>query len=200
MDARSLYVGGSVAPFCARCTGTYVGILGAVLLLGCAGALTRRRLPPRWQMALLSLPWIIAGAAWVLEFGGLDILGNVGRALVGLACGASGTVLLAPLFARVIRPAGGSRRGAPASRALGIIIIGGCGTAMAHPAARYCCLAVLPAAGFVLTVFALNGLIAAALILEMGRRRWLGWGALAACAGASEIAIISSLRAWLSAF
>jgi len=72
------------------------------------------------------------------------------------------------------------------------------GAAITYPPARYCCLAVATAAGFALTVLALNALVVASLSPHLERRRSMAWPALAACATVIEMAMLSMLKAWLS--
>jgi uncharacterized membrane protein len=104
LDARSLCIAGCSLPFCARCTGLYIGVAAAVLALAAAGGLRRHALPSPAVIAALGVPWALSGGAWLLEFAGIDLVGNAGRAVLGFACGASATILLAPLWARVLWP------------------------------------------------------------------------------------------------
>jgi uncharacterized membrane protein len=201
LDARSLCIAGCSLPFCARCTGLYIGVAAAALALAAAGRLRRRALPPPAVIAALGVPWALSGGAWLLEFGGIDVAGNAGRAVLGFACGASATVLLAPLWARVLWPEeaqGRCSRGAAAglvalAAAVGLSAVGGI-----NGTARYYTVSAATVAGFSLTVVAVNVLLFAGIALPVGRLLWAR-RAFAPCAAAAEIAALSALHGWLRA-
>jgi uncharacterized membrane protein len=135
IDARSLCIGGRALPFCARCTGMYVGVAVVVSALAVLGRLRDHRLPDLRNIALLGIPWAASGAARVLELAGWDIAGNPGRALLGFACGATGVLIFAPLFARVLWPQGSE----PPCHGDGLVagrgsIAQACGTTCPEPA------------------------------------------------------------------
>jgi uncharacterized membrane protein len=195
VDARSLCISGKALPFCARCTGLYIGVAAAVLALAAAGRLSCRRLPRPAAIAALSMPWILSGIARLVEVGGLDAVGNGGRAILGFACGVGGTVLMAPLWARVLWPQGTPRRRSyPAAAALAALIgmVGLASHPAVRPAVRYDCASGAAAIGFVFAAVALNALVIAACRPVIRREGWRQ--ALPAGAAAVEIIGLSVLR------
>jgi len=200
LDARSLCVGGEVLPFCGRCTGFYIGIAATALALAGAGRLRRHRLPSAPTIALLCVPWAMSGAARLLEMGGYDVAGNLGRALLGFACGASATMLLAPLWARVLWPQGSPpRRSAAATVGLAALMaaVGLAAVAGIPPAARYYLAAVATAVGFLTAATAVNALVLVAIMARGDGGFRLVRAALPACAAAVEIAGLSMMGSWL---
>jgi uncharacterized membrane protein len=195
IDARSLCIDGRTLPFCARCTGTYIGVAIAIAALAVLGRLRDHRLPDRRRMGLLIVPWAASGGARLLEFAGWDIAGNPGRAALGFACGASGALIFAPLFARVLWPDDPGGRGATASVVIGAGVLLS-PAALMSAAARYAYLALAPAAGFALVVIAINALLGVSLLGQQRRPLAAAW-ALIACACAAEIALAFSAHQWL---
>jgi len=200
LDARSLCIAGCFLPFCARCTGLYIGVAAAVLALAAAGGLRRHALPSPAVIAALGVPWALSGGAWLLEFVGIDLVGNAGRAVLGFACGASATILLAPLWARVLWPEDAQGRCCRAAAgvaalaaAVGLSAVGGI-----NGTARYYTVSAATVAGFSLTVVAVNVLLFAGIALPVGRLLWAR-RAFAPCAAAVEIAALSALHGWLRA-
>ncbi len=196
MDARSLCISGTALPFCARCTGLYIGIAAAALALAAIGRLSCRRLPGPTAIAALAAPWILSGIARLVEVAGLDAVGNGGRALLGFACGVSGTLLVAPLWARVLWPQGTpQRRSHPAAAALAALV--GMLAVASHPAVRpavrYYCASGAALIGFAFAAVALNALVIAACVPVIRREGWRR--ALPACAAAVQIIGLSGLRA-----
>jgi len=197
LDARSLCIGGHVLPFCARCTGTYMGVVAAISALAALGRLRDHRLPGPLKMALLAVPWAVSGAALLLEFAGWDGAGNPGRALLGFACGATGVLIFAPLFARVLCPRNLEHSGSTAARVVGVGVLLS-PAALIFVGGRYAYLALAPTAGFLLAVIALNALVGVSLMSQRHRPLAAAW-ALVACACAAEIAFASSAHNWLAA-
>jgi uncharacterized membrane protein len=194
LDSRSLVVGGSVLPFCGRCTGLYIGIAVTVLALAAWGRLWNHRLPSRRALAVFAVPWAMSGAAWILEFGGVDVAGNAGRAALGFASGVSATIILAPMWAAVVRPHGvESRRSVVAAVGLTVMAaaVASAAAPTVPPAIRYGCASGATAAGFALFAGALNALVISAIASRAHRWMRIRHALVPACAAVMEIAGMS---------
>ena len=196
LDSRSLAVGGSVLPFCGRCSGLYAGIAVTVLALAALGKVWSRRLPSRGMIALLAIPWALSGVAWITEFAGVDTAGNAGRAVLGFACGVTGTVMVAPLWAAVVRPvacetkrsAGAAIALAAVVAALGVAAVPACG-----PAIRYGCASAATMTGLLIAAVGLSALVISAVAAHIQRWPSLrspdgGWHGRTCADGASGFA------------
>lgn len=202
LDARSLSFGGHVLPFCARCTGLFIGVAAAALGLAAAGRLRRHRLLGAPTMLALAAPWIFSGMARLAELGGIDLVGNPGRALLGFGCGAGATVMLAPLWARVLWPRPARERPSPAA-AVALMGLAGVVAAASAPAidatARGYLASAAAASGFILAVVALNALLMAGVILPPRRPMRFAPAPLLVCAAVAEIVALSAIGSWLRA-
>jgi uncharacterized membrane protein len=106
---HSLHVGGSPLLLCARCTGTHVGVVLALIVLWALGEGRRRRLPPSRAMALLGLlagAWAVDGlnslSEWVTGAGVLYEPSNVLRLATGVGMGMAIGALLYPILQFVL--------------------------------------------------------------------------------------------------
>ena len=105
LPENSLVYGGRVLPICARCTGTFVGAVVALLALWAMGCGHRSGLPFRgalWVLGALGALWAVdgvnslvselRGAAWL--YGATNAL----RLITGVGCGLGLGALLYPLY------------------------------------------------------------------------------------------------------
>ena len=203
LDSRSLVVGGSVLPFCGRCTGLYIGIAVTVLALAASGRLWNRRLPSRGMIALVAVPWAISGVAWVPELAGVDIAGSAGRAAFGFACGITGIIMVAPLWSAVVRPgAANAKRSAGAAIALAVLVaaVGAAAVPTCDPGIRYGCAAGASMAGLLLAAAGLNALVISAIAARAEKQPRIRQPLAPICAAVLEIAGLSLwwtyLRGW----
>ena len=105
LPEHSLHIGGRPLPLCARCTGTHVGVVIALIVLWASGQGRRSGLPPHRATAFLAVlvgAWLVDGvnslAQWVTGTGWLYEPSNGLRLATGLGVGLAVGVILYPIF------------------------------------------------------------------------------------------------------
>ena len=210
---RSLYFGGQPLPLCARCTGTFLGVLTGLLALWAIGRGRRSRLPSRGtMMALLPLVgcWAVDGLNSFLALGSgrgpLYEPNNTLRVVTGLGLGVSLAALLYPIYhyalwrEREDEPALGGRWALPillgAAVAVGSLLLGW----RTAPYALWAALATVAAAA---TLTIANGAMVTLLVRKEGyARRWpevMPWLLVGLLLSLGETGVLALLRRWLGA-
>ncbi|RJQ52340.1 MAG: DUF2085 domain-containing protein [Actinobacteria bacterium] len=98
LPERTLVVGSSALPVCARDTGIYVGFVVSYLLLVLLGRERPTEMPPRWLIALCGLFFVIMAVDGVTSYAGLRTTDNDIRLITGLLAGFSLPPLLKPII------------------------------------------------------------------------------------------------------
>jgi len=210
---RTLHYGGRPLPLCARCTGTFTGVLVGFVVLWASGLGRRGRLPTwrqAWPLAALAGWWAVDGLnsflALVIGYGPLYQPSNALRLASGLGLGVALAGVLAPICRSVFwhdqverSPLEDYRvevRMLGAAGIVGIVLLNW----RAAPYALWAALVLVAAA---LTLIAANGALATLLARREGRaHRWqevmpaLAWGTLLTLGETGGLAL---LRGWLEA-
>jgi len=114
---RCFRYGGRPLPLCARCTGTFLGVLIALLTLWAIGQRRHSRLPP-WRMGIVLVGltglWAIDGLNSLVELSGGSYLlyapGNSFRLITGMGNGLTIGVVLHAIWNSVVWREAGERR------------------------------------------------------------------------------------------
>jgi len=117
-------------PFCARCTGTYLGAAWALAMFWLRGRSRASRLPPRRVLAVLGLFfafWAVDGLNSYWNFLSGRVLlytpSNVLRLATGLGNGLALTALIFPLFNAALLQSPDPERPIASLRELGVILL-----------------------------------------------------------------------------
>jgi uncharacterized membrane protein len=130
LPEHTLFLAGAPMPFCARCTGTYLGALLALTNVCLKGRWRASRLPPRRVLAVLGLFvafWAIDGlnSYWQFLSGNalLYVPDNGLRLATGLGHGLALSIVLFPLFNATLWQSSDPRRSVASLRELSGIVL-----------------------------------------------------------------------------
>ncbi len=209
---RTLHYGGQPLPLCARCTGTFLGVLAGLMMLWATGLGRRGGLPPwrtAWPLAGLAGWWAVDGLNSFLALtsgrGPFYEPSNVLRVVTGLGLGITLAAVLAPVCRSVLwreHDEGSpldSRWALPGLLATAVAVGA---TLLGWRSAPYALWAALVTVAVALTLILANGALVALLARRDGlARRWtevlpaLAAGVLMAVGEAGGLAL---LRRWLA--
>jgi len=209
LPERSLRLGGVTLPLCARCTGTYLGALGAMA----AVALLRRArasLLPSWRVLALFgsffVAWGIDGLNSYLAFLGMPHLyqpTNPLRLLTGTLQGLAVTLVVWPFAAYALWREPQSKRviRGPEMAVCVLALLGVAAATVQGISVALVAAGVLSVLGLVALFTVLNAMVLAVLLRREGTltslRDALPLVGLALLAALAELATFSLIRHWL---